>query len=91
MKLNEENIKISPRKTATKKISVVKVPEYLTQMLKENKKAYATFTAFSNTHKKEYVEWITEAKTESTRKKRIETAIEWLSEGKSRHWKYARK
>jgi hypothetical protein len=32
--------------------------------------------------------WITEAKTEATREKRMLTAIEWLSEGKSRHWKY---
>jgi uncharacterized protein YdeI (YjbR/CyaY-like superfamily) len=91
MKLNEENVKINTKKTVTKKISAVNVPEYLTKALKKNKKAYTTFTTFSNSHKKEYVEWITEAKTEPTRKKRIETALEWLSEGKSRHWKYASK
>jgi uncharacterized protein YdeI (YjbR/CyaY-like superfamily) len=91
MKLNDENLKLPVKKTSTKKAAEVKVPAYFTQVLKKDKKAYATFTAFSPSHRKEYVEWITEAKTEETRKKRIETAIEWLSEGKSRHWKYVKK
>ena len=38
--------------------------------------------------KKEYVEWITEAKTDATRDKRLGTTIEWLAEGKARNWKY---
>ncbi|HLT24351.1 MAG TPA: YdeI/OmpD-associated family protein, partial [Ignavibacteria bacterium] len=49
------------------------------------------FAAFSPSHKREYIEWVTEAKTEATREKRLATAIEWMSEGKSRHWKYQRK
>ncbi len=64
------------------------VPDYLTAALKKNKKALAAFEAFSYSHKKEYVEWITEAKREETRKKRIETMLAWLAEGKSRNWKY---
>ena len=40
-------------------------------------------------HKKEYVEWITEAKREETRLKRMATALEWMAKGKPRHWKYA--
>ena len=76
----------APRTTEKKEL---KVPDYLTAALNKNKKARATFEAFSYSHKKEYVEWITEAKTEETRKSRLETAIEWMSEGKSRNWKYA--
>jgi len=37
-----------------------------------------------------YIDWITEAKTEETRKKRLETAMEWIAEGKIRNWKYVR-
>ena len=57
----------------------------------KNKKALETFIAFSPSHKREYLEWITEAKTEATRERRMATAIEWLSEGKSRNWKYIKK
>ena len=42
-------------------------------------------------HRREYIEWITEAKTEETREKRIATTLEWLVEGKSRNWKYQKK
>jgi len=65
------------------------VPDYMVASLKKNQKAQATFEAFSYSHKKEYVEWITEAKRDETREKRIETMLTWLAEGKSRHWKYA--
>jgi uncharacterized protein YdeI (YjbR/CyaY-like superfamily) len=51
----------------------------------------ATFEAFSPSHKREYVEWIVEAKQEATRHQRLNTAIEWLAEGKPRNWKYLRK
>ena len=62
-------------------------PEFA-KALKANKKAAAAFDAFSPSCKKEYVEWIAEAKRPETRDKRIETAIEWISEGKQRNWKY---
>jgi uncharacterized protein YdeI (YjbR/CyaY-like superfamily) len=58
------------------------------QALKKNKKALKTFEEFAYSHKKEYLEWITEAKTEETRLKRMTTAIEWIAEGKGRNWKY---
>jgi hypothetical protein len=64
------------------------VPDYITAALKKNKRALAAFEAFSYSHKKEYVEWIIEAKREETRQKRIETMLVWLAEGKSRNWKY---
>jgi uncharacterized protein YdeI (YjbR/CyaY-like superfamily) len=56
--------------------------------LKKNKKASAVFAAFSPSCKREYVDWIAEAKREETRDKRIVQAIEWIAEGKQRNWKY---
>jgi len=66
------------------------VPDYFTAMLKKNKKALATFEAFPYSKKKDYVEWLTEAKTDETRQRRLQTSVEWLAEGKSRNWKYER-
>lgn len=90
MKLNDEGVKLpKPAKAAEKKELVV--PDYVSKALKKNKKALAIFEAFSYSHKKEYIEWITEAKTDETRNKRIATMLEWLEEGKARNWKYAKK
>ncbi len=66
---------------------VLESPELLAA-LKKNKKAAGTFAAFSPSCKKEYVEWITDAKREETRDKRIAQAVEWIAEGKQRNWKY---
>lgn len=85
--LNEAGVK-APR--AAKAKPPVKVPPDLLAALKRDRKAQATFEGFSPSHRREYVEWITEAKTDATRQRRIETALEWLAEGKSRHWKYER-
>jgi uncharacterized protein YdeI (YjbR/CyaY-like superfamily) len=67
------------------------VPAALAAALKKNKKAGAAFEAFAPSHRREYMEWITEAKTEETRDKRVATTLEWLVEGKSRNWKYQKK
>ena len=66
------------------------VPPYFTAALKKNKKAKVTFDAFTYSKQKDYVDWLTEAKTEETRSRRLETSVEWLAEGKSRNWKYER-
>ena len=87
MMLNEKGIKLPPKKVTTAKKEVV-VPDYFLKQLKKNKKAFATFENFSPSHKREYIEWITEAKTDETKNRRMETAIEWMSVGKSRNWKY---
>lgn len=50
--------------------------------------AKATFDSFAPSCRREYLEWISDAKQDATRQKRIATAIEWLSEGKRRNWKY---
>ncbi|HWW01431.1 MAG TPA: YdeI/OmpD-associated family protein [Candidatus Acidoferrum sp.] len=66
------------------------VPVYLAAALKKNPRARAAFDGFSYSHRKEYVEWLTEARTEPTRDKRLATTLAWLTEGKSRNWKYER-
>lgn len=67
-----------------------KTPTYMLSVLKKNKRALATWDAFSPSAKREYIEWITEAKSEETRDRRLEQAIAWVSEGKKRNWKYER-
>ena len=86
MELNEKGIKV-PRKPPTPKKELI-VPDDLTKALTKNKKAKAQFDKFSYSHRKEYIQWITEAKTEPTRNKRLASTVEWLAEGKSRNWKY---
>ncbi len=90
MKLNDEGVKLPQPKRTTEKKEVV-VPDYFIKALSKNKTAKKIFEESSYSHKKEYVEWITEAKTEETRNKRIATAIEWIAEGKGRNWKYEKK
>jgi len=87
MKLNEAGVKLSPKKPKVK-VQEPDEPEYLTKALKKNIAAQQTFASFPPGKRKEYIEWLEEAKTEATREKRLATAIEWISEGKSRNWKY---
>src|SRR5471032_275085 len=84
--LNEAGVK-TPR-TKPKTAKKVAVPDYFLAALKKNKKALLTFENFSPSCKREYVEWIVEAKREETRVKRLKTAIEWLAAGKKQNWKY---
>jgi len=88
-RLNADGIKIKRKPAAEKKDLVI--PGYFTTALKKNKQAAATFKNFSYSNKKEYVVWVTEAKTEETRIKRLATTMEWLAEGKTRNWKYVKK
>jgi hypothetical protein len=88
--LNDAGIKNPARiKPRTEKKELV-VPDYFTAAVKKNKKALTTFEGFPYSKKKDYVEWVTEAKTDETRDRRLKTAVEWLSEGKARNWKYER-
>ncbi|MEO6328761.1 MAG: YdeI/OmpD-associated family protein [Ginsengibacter sp.] len=87
VRLNDEGIKLPPRKKDTEKKELI-IPGYFTKALIKNKNAYKTFEAFSPSHKKEYVQWITEAKTEETRNRRIAKAIEQIAESKGLNWKY---
>ena len=88
MTLNEQGVKTpGVRKRSTPKPPPV-APDDLAAALKENRQAAAAFKAFSPSHQREYVEWITQAKREETRQKRLAQAIEWLAQGKPRNWKY---
>ena len=64
------------------------VPEALAVALKKNKVAAKSFAAMPPGCKREYCQWIDEAKREETREKRVATAVEWIAEGKARNWKY---
>ena len=88
MRLNDEGIKVEKKASKEKKELVV--PDILLEALAKNDKAAETFNNFPYSKKKDYVEWITEAKAETTRDKRLATTIEWLAEGKARNWKYER-
>jgi uncharacterized protein YdeI (YjbR/CyaY-like superfamily) len=90
MKLNELGIKL-PSKPKTTEKAALEVPDFVMKALGKSKKAQKIFNDFSYSHKKEYLEWITEAKTEETKTKRLATALEWIADGKRRHWKYERK
>ncbi len=89
-KLNDDDVKLPERKRSTDK-KEIEIPDAFQKALNKNKTAAATFTNFSASHKYEYLEWITGAKTEETRDKRIAKAIEQLTEQKSLNWKYAKK
>jgi uncharacterized protein YdeI (YjbR/CyaY-like superfamily) len=84
--LNEAGVEVP--KAAKPKKPPPRLPADLAAALKKNPKARATYDAFPPSHKREYVEWITEAKQEATRQRRLATAIEWMAQGKSRNWKY---
>ena len=89
-RLNEEGVKVA-RSAPREPKRPVETPPDLTSALKKNAKARKTFDAFPPSHRREYIEWITEAKTEATRTRRLEQAVEWMAEGKSRNWKYEKK
>jgi len=86
VKLNDDGVKIA--RTVSKEKKELVVPDILLEALASNDSAAETFNNFPYSKKKEYVEWITEAKTDATRDKRLGTTIEWLAEGKARNWKY---
>lgn len=87
-RLNEEGVKVPARRGPR---PAVETPDDLAAALSENRKARAAFEAFPPSHRREYIEWINEAKTAPTRQRRLEQAVEWMAEGKSRNWKYEKK
>jgi uncharacterized protein YdeI (YjbR/CyaY-like superfamily) len=88
MALNQQAVQ--PKRPPKRPKKPLRVPPYLAAALEKNKKALATFESFPPSHKREYVEWITEAKREETRERRLATAIAWMAEGKAMNWKYAK-
>ena len=87
--LNDRGVKVPAQRPAPRK--ALKAPADLTAALRKNKKALAVFDAFSPTKQRDYIEWITEAKTDGTRATRLKTAVGWIAQGKSRNWKYEKR
>ena len=87
--LNDQGVK-APRAPKRAAPRLLKVPADLAAALKKNAKAQAGFDALSPSHRREYIAWITEAKSDDTRARRLAQAIAWMADGKSRNWKYER-
>jgi uncharacterized protein YdeI (YjbR/CyaY-like superfamily) len=86
VELNERGVQRSrPKPNVKRKLTV---PSDLKSALAKNSRAKKTFENFSYSRRKEYVEWITDAKRDETRQKRLKMAIQWLAEGKPQNWKY---
>ncbi len=86
-KLNDDGIKVARKPAPPKK--PLRVPaDFARRAARRDPRRGRPSTRFSPSHRREYVEWVTEAKTDATRQKRMATAVEWLAEGKSRNWKY---
>ena len=88
MQLTDDGVK-APSGTASKpKKPDAVVPDDLLAALRKNEAAQARFEEFSPSHRREYIQWLTDAKTDATRERRLAQAIEWIAEGKGRNWKY---
>ena len=87
--LNEKGIKVEKPKRAPKEEA--RTPNDLATALKRNKKAASAFEDFSPSHRREYIQWITDAKSDETRQRRLDQAVEWIAVGKPRNWKYMKK
>jgi len=85
--LNEAGVTL---KRTIRKKPPVKTPPFLAAALKRNATAQANFDAFSPSNRREYIEWLADARQDLTRQRRLEQAVNWISEGKSRNWKYER-
>ncbi|MDR6371267.1 uncharacterized protein YdeI (YjbR/CyaY-like superfamily) [Chryseobacterium bernardetii] len=81
---------VTMKKAPPSKIEM-EIPDYFQRALEAHPKAKEIFEKASPSFRKEYIAWVTEAKTEATRDKRLEQSLEWIAEGKGRNWKYQKK
>jgi uncharacterized protein YdeI (YjbR/CyaY-like superfamily) len=88
MVLNEKGIK--KERPKSDKPKVLEMPDSFREQLEANPKAREVFESKSDSFRKEYLVWIIDAKTDATRQKRIDQSLEWIAEGKSRFWQYAK-
>jgi uncharacterized protein YdeI (YjbR/CyaY-like superfamily) len=86
--LNEGGTKKPIVKKETAPKAPIEMPIDFADLLAANPSARDVYEKFSPSHKREYLEWIIDAKTDATRQKRMETAIVQIVEGKSKNWKY---
>lgn len=85
-KLNDDGVKMA--RLERPNAAPVRPPADLRTALAANTRAATAFKTFSPSQRREYVEWITEAKQATTRQKRLATAVGWIAQGKPRNWKY---
>jgi uncharacterized protein YdeI (YjbR/CyaY-like superfamily) len=78
----------APRKTKHEPKPPPAIHPEFAAALEANATAKATLVGFPPSAQRDYFEWIADAKQDATRAKRIANAVEWLAEGKRRHWKY---
>jgi uncharacterized protein YdeI (YjbR/CyaY-like superfamily) len=88
VQLNEKGVKVQREKMVGEKPKVLETPDYFQDALEGNPKAKEVFEGKSNSFRKEYIIWISDAKTDQTRQKRIDEALEWIADGKGRFWKH---
>jgi uncharacterized protein YdeI (YjbR/CyaY-like superfamily) len=87
----ELNEKGAPPRAKAKPRPPARVPPDLQAALQKNKKAQTVFDGFPPSQQREYVDWIVEARQQQTRLRRLETALQWIAQGKPRNWKYMKK
>lgn len=90
MRLNEAGVPRAPKAPA-RASTAVHPPAWFMARVRANRKALATWTGFAPGHRREYLAWVTEAKTAPTRERRLATTVAWLAEGKRHNWRYASK
>ena len=90
MKLNDDGVQAPARAAPKAAARAVEAPDYFVAALENNSAALANYQAGSPSFRREYVDWIVDAKAEATRLRRMAQAIEWLAQGKARNWKYAK-
>ena len=86
--LNEQGVKTPTTRKPGQPKPPPEVPPDLAAALKRDKAAAKHFQAFPPGQQRDYVEWLTEARREETRQRRLAQAIEWIADGKPRNWKY---
>jgi uncharacterized protein YdeI (YjbR/CyaY-like superfamily) len=86
MKLTDDGMKLPANRKKT--VTEQNTPAWFEKALKANPKAWKQYQLFTAGKKKEYIEWLSSAKTDSTREKNLALAVEWISEGKVKNWKY---
>ena len=88
VELKNAGVKLPQKAKPQAKAEPVTPPDYLASRLKGNARARKTWEGFSPSHRKEYIQWLTDAKRDDTREKRLERTLEQLAQGKPLNWKY---
>jgi uncharacterized protein YdeI (YjbR/CyaY-like superfamily) len=88
MAINEQGVRKSVSKPKAENSFIIEVPNFFAEALDQRPEAKEIFESKSASFRKDYLVWITAAKTDATRDKRINESIEWIAQGKGRFWQY---